>query len=298
MDEKEIIEDILSLSSSEYLSNNENTEDTKIYNLSNSKIDLITCSEENYLKELFSAVQEYIKCTNDLSIKSISKRITGEMFYNKMDSSLLYKIIQKKSVYSLSQGLIAGYKTGIVISMHNITKTESSFILETVSILRRRFNQSIEISNNILYCTHVIIASNSQKDCKLSHSYMLGILFGKAIVNFNWYLELFNRYNIVSVETITLLNTVQADTDITNSSEMACIYGMSNGFFSNLNIKGDIVSSMSDLITFLNGTTDKKSKRHTLKIDTYKELYYFILIDSSNPFYLTIFPERNYIYYI
>lgn len=303
MEEKDITG--LDLDENDYL-RNESAESDKVYSLLNSRIEMIHCTEDTYLRELFSAVQEYIQRTNDLSIRSVhnsitgqsNKSITGQIFYSKMTSSTLYNIMESKAVYSLSLGILSGYKSGIIIAMHNITPNESSFILDTISILRKRLNQTIEISNNILYCTHLIISSYSSRQCKLSHAYVLGILFGKAVVNFNWYLDLLSMNSLISTETISLLNTVCADSDLSDSAEMACLYGISEGFFSNVNITGKIVSTAGDLIKLLNGTVDKKSKRPTLKIDTYEELYYIILMDSSKSCYLNLFPGRNYIYHI
>ncbi|KAI5190668.1 hypothetical protein NEMIN01_1133 [Nematocida minor] len=196
------------------------------------------------------------------------------------------------SLYSLSTALL-GY-TRIVISVYNVSKEECSFLHKTLHILKERLPIPVEISQNMLCCTHLIIASSSHRECKVSCPYLLGILFGKSMVNFNWYLSLFS--DALSIETATLLNIVRSEMDITDAAEMSSIYGMHEGFFSNVNISGQIAEKEKRLVYLLNGTADRKSKRLTVKIDTHEELFYLITSDSSKPWYLSLFPGRSCIH--
>lgn len=230
------------------------------------------CSE---IENIFHIVKEYIKETD-------RKYSRGSQCIN---------------LYKLSKGSYFGYRKGLHIALFELSKEEKEFIIETASILRCRLGIPVFISNNLIQSTHIIVRCNIHGKCKRSYAYVLGILFGKSIVGFNWYLELLCCRESISIETSTLLNIVQTETEPTDASEMACIYGIGKGIFSNINITGCIASKEKELIILLNGTAEKSNARPSLKINTYEELYCLIVSDSTTPWYLTIFPERNYMYY-
>jgi len=183
-------------------------------------------------------------------------------------------------------------KKGIVLYLHNLSNKKMVFVRESAIWVSAKIETPLSFVQSVCSeCMHVIVETTSGKRCRRSYVYLLGVLLGKLVLSFNWYMDLFESSDVVSLETITLLNLVRGDmVHPSDIFEIMYISGLNQHFFCNVNIIGTISESARNLVERFGGTVQNRSGRLTIHLRSDEELYHLVTRGSRNPWHFALFP--------
>ncbi|KAI5189296.1 hypothetical protein NECID01_0491 [Nematocida sp. AWRm77] len=207
-----------------------------------------------------------------------------------------------QSAAEIFKSLVLGRKpskrvsNGVCISAPDLSREKVRFIRETSALVSAKTGVPIVFDpENVEACTHLVLETDQKKRCRKSRHFVLGILLGKRIVCFNWYLDVLEEIATLSLETITLLNLVQGDAEGSDVAELVYMYGVSpEGFFSGINIQGPLPGYVKRIVHALGGTTQKSIKHLSIPVDSDEMFYSLITKGSKSPWASLLFPRRMF----
>ncbi|KAI5172874.1 hypothetical protein NEFER03_1890 [Nematocida sp. LUAm3] len=167
------------------------------------------------------------------------------------------------------------YKKSSYLSLfvYELPKYMVVFIHKTRAIVERKIRVGIYIEEDSpQHCTHFLIEKNAQGRCRHSAVYMLGVIYSKPIVGFDWYLSLIDSSDIMSVQSLTLLYHVQGD------SYFSVIHRKKK-FFSlrGIKISGEALSLYAkEMIRILGGVYVEDIKQSSIFLPRDEDLYFFL----------------------
>lgn len=248
--------------------------------------------EEFFLREKSKENSEYLEAADafaapDSEKADLSLECSIELSDGTESAAEIFKRLQLQGPGKPGRGCIQ-------ISSPDLSPEKVAFISQTVSWVSTRIDTAIIFDpGNIEECTHLILETGAARECRKSYPFVLGVLLGKRLVSFNWYLDIFDAISTLSLETITLLNLVQGDAEGSDIAELIYLYGVApKGFFSGVNIQGYLPEYLKRIVHALGGTTQKQSRRPSIRIDSDEMFYQLITGGSKTPWHSLLFPAR------
>ncbi|OAG29574.1 hypothetical protein NEDG_00707 [Nematocida displodere] len=162
---------------------------------------------------------------------------------------------------------------------------EFNFIIKTYPVIEYKLSIKVVLTNEIERCTHMILSDSRCLE------YIEGIVRGKCVVGFSWYIELLDN-DVLSLETITLLHLLNREAS--DATELACLYGSEGKYFSSVNVVGYFFSEEIERLIHENGgTINARNDRSSLLLESDEDFFQMVAEGSKSKWYSALFPDRD-----
>lgn len=166
----------------------------------------------------------------------------------------------------------------ILIAVSGLCDENFSFLCGSCKGLGARLGVEISVSPwNVEGCTHLVTETDARGLCKRTKAYIDAVMYGKAIVSFQWYLGLFDMEKPVHEQTWDHLVRGDRSYGPSGVAERALFRSQEKLFFSNVNIvdpHGCLDETAKRLLYEHGGTVNfSLEKRAQISVESRSQFY-------------------------